>query len=52
MTFSSLGVIRQIGFVVSDLDTALQSWLVLGVGPWYVMRGVQQRTRYRGAPVK
>ncbi|CAN5373990.1 VOC family protein [soil metagenome] len=50
MTFSSLGVIRQIGFVVSDLDTALQSWLVLGVGPWYVMRGVQQRTRYRGAP--
>lgn len=44
------GPIRQIGFVVADLDETLQSWLALGVGPWYVLRGQQQRALYRGEP--
>jgi Glyoxalase/Bleomycin resistance protein/Dioxygenase superfamily len=44
------GPIRQIGFVVTDLDKALESWLALGVGPWYVVRGQQQRALYRGVP--
>lgn len=42
------GPIRQIGFVVNDLDTSLQSWLALGVGPWYVLRGQRQSALYRG----
>lgn len=45
-----LGPIRQIGFVVSDLDEALESWLALGVGPWYVIRGQHLHTLYRGKP--
>jgi hypothetical protein len=44
------GPIRQIGFVVTNLDEALAPWLALGVGPWYVLRGQHQRALYRGAP--
>jgi catechol 2,3-dioxygenase-like lactoylglutathione lyase family enzyme len=44
------GPIRQIGYIVNDLDAALASWLALGVGPWFVMRGMPIRAQYRGAP--
>jgi catechol 2,3-dioxygenase-like lactoylglutathione lyase family enzyme len=44
------GPIRQIGYVVTDLDQALASWVELGVGPWLVMRGLPMRVLYRGAP--
>lgn len=44
------GPIRQIGYIVTDLDAALASWVTLGVGPWFVMRGVPIRALYRGAP--
>jgi len=44
------GPIRQLGFVVEDLNEALESWVTLGVGPWYVIRGQQQRALYRGVP--
>ena len=44
------GVIRQIGYVVSDLDAALAGWVDLGVGPWFVMRGIPIRALYRGEP--
>jgi hypothetical protein len=37
------GPIRQIGYVVADLDGAIQSWIQLGVGPWFVMRGLPMR---------
>ncbi len=47
---ASLGPIRQIGFVVDDLDTALASWVALGVGPWYVIRGQHLHALYRGKP--
>ncbi len=42
------GPIRQVGYVVADLDAALSSWVNLGVGPWFVMRGVPIRAQYRG----
>ncbi len=43
------GPIRQIGYIVRDLDAAMQSWLALGIGPWFTMRNLQQRDcRYRG----
>jgi catechol 2,3-dioxygenase-like lactoylglutathione lyase family enzyme len=44
------GPIRQIGYVVTDLDKALAGWVELGVGPWFVMRGLPQRVTYRGEP--
>ncbi len=44
------GPIRQIGYVVTDLDRALDSWVDLGVGPWFVLRGIAQRVTYRGEP--
>lgn len=44
------GPIRQIGYVVSDLDRAIDSWLALGVGPWFVMRDLAQHVTYRGKP--
>lgn len=44
----SLGPIRQIGYVVDDLDVALANWVELGVGPWFVLRRIAQRADHRG----
>ena len=44
------GPVRQIGYVVRDLDRALATWLALGVGPWYVLRGHSLDVLYRGRP--
>ena len=44
------GVIRQIGYIVQDFDKALAQWLALGVGPFYVLRGIEQTGLYRGEP--
>ena len=44
------GPIRQIGYVVRDLEKALAEWLALGVGPWFVVREHAQRVTYRGEP--
>lgn len=44
------GVVRQIGYVVRDLDQAIATWLDAGVGPWFVTRGVPQKALYRGQP--
>jgi hypothetical protein len=48
MTASLPGPIRQIGYVVRDLDAALTDWLALGVGPWFVVREYTQQVIYRG----
>jgi catechol 2,3-dioxygenase-like lactoylglutathione lyase family enzyme len=42
------GGVRQIGYVVTDLDSAIDDWVRMGVGPWYVMRELPLRTLYRG----
>jgi hypothetical protein len=42
------GVIRQIGYIVTDLDTAIDGWVDLGVGPWFVLRRMPIRALYRG----
>lgn len=46
------GEMRQIAFVVRDLDKALRYWTeTLGVGPFYLMRDlVPESYRYRGKP--
>jgi hypothetical protein len=43
------GPVRQVGFIVRDLDAAMQSWCALGVGPWFTMRNLEMKEcRYRG----
>jgi len=44
------GVVRQVGYVVRDIDAAIASWLELGVGPWFVIRDQVQSGTYRGEP--
>jgi hypothetical protein len=48
MTAALPGQIRQIGYVVRDLEAALADWIALGVGPWFVVREHTQRLSYRG----
>jgi hypothetical protein len=45
------GAVRQVGYVVHDLDRAIESFLRIGVGPWLTMREIAQSgCRYRGDP--
>ncbi len=46
------GEIRQMGYVVRDIEAAMKHWIeTLGVGPWYyVERLPVQDFRYRGEP--
>lgn len=44
------GSICQIGYVVPALDDAISRWLQMGVGPWFVIRGLCQEVVYRGGP--
>src|SRR3546814_18937226 len=36
LAMEPLGPIRQIGFVVRDLNQAIRAWTDIGVGPFYV----------------
>lgn len=44
------GPVRQMGYVVTDLDQAIAGWLALGVGPWFVMRDMPLEATFRGEP--
>jgi catechol 2,3-dioxygenase-like lactoylglutathione lyase family enzyme len=44
------GAVRQIGYVVRDLDAAIESWVALGVGPWFTIRRQRSPNWYRGEP--
>ena len=46
------GEIRQLGYVVRDIDSAMRHWIeALGVGPWfYVERLPVRNFLYRGEP--
>jgi hypothetical protein len=44
------GEFRQLGMVVRDADAAMQEWLKLGVGPWYVLEFTVDDYVYRGKP--
>jgi hypothetical protein len=49
MNSKSLGAIRQIGYVVADLDASVRHWTgLVGVGPWSVYKNVTVRGHYRG----
>jgi hypothetical protein len=44
------GPIRQFGFIVADLDAAIEQWVGLGVAPFMVMRDLKmEQCSYRGA---
>jgi hypothetical protein len=46
-----IGSARQNGYVVPDLDAAMEGWLAAGVGPWYVYPHIQfDDFRHRGVP--
>jgi len=46
-----LGTVRQIGYLVPDLDAAVGHWLEhMGIGPWTCYRNVTLRGQYRGEP--
>lgn len=40
------GAVRQNGYVVPDLDRAIDQWLQAGVGPWFVLRETEQSAMY------
>jgi hypothetical protein len=45
------GPIWQLGYVVRDLDVALEHWLAAGVGPWYVIDPFPvDHFSYKGGP--
>ncbi len=46
------GEIRQMGYVVRDIEAAMGHWIeTLGVGPWYYVEHIAfQDFRYRGEP--
>ena len=44
------GPVRQIGYVVRDIDAAIAPWVAMGIGPWFVIRELPLRTLYRGRP--
>jgi hypothetical protein len=46
----TFGNIAQIGYVVRDIDAAMDDWVKHGVGPWFYVDRVQtDYFRYRGA---
>jgi len=48
---SLFGKVSQIGYVVQDLEAAMQQWLAMGVGPWFHVEDVSMdQFRHRGQP--
>ncbi|SFQ40618.1 VOC family protein [Variovorax sp. 770b2] len=36
-----LGTVRQVGYVVHDIEKAMQHWINIGVGPWFYVEDVK-----------
>jgi methylmalonyl-CoA/ethylmalonyl-CoA epimerase len=52
MKSTSFGPVRQIAWVVADLDSSVANWRrVSGVGPWTCFRNVAMKGRLRGEAV-
>lgn len=49
MSPNAWGPIKQVAYVIDDLDAAIRRWIALhGVGPWQVFRNTTMRGRHRG----
>lgn len=47
----NFGTVRQVGYVVRDIETAMSEWVKLGVGPWFYKSEVPSTEfRYYGKP--
>lgn len=45
------GAVRQVGYVVKDIEKAMQHWIALGVGPWFYKEVVESTEyTYYGKP--
>lgn len=45
------GAVRQVGYVVKDIEKAMDHWVKLGVGPWFYKEDVgSTEFRYHGKP--
>ncbi len=46
-----LGEVRQVGYVVRDIERAMQTWVDMGVGPWFYAAEVPvEDFLYKGVP--
>jgi hypothetical protein len=46
-----LGPLRQVGYVVRDIEQAMMQWTRMGVGPWHYFEKVPvEDFRYKGIP--
>jgi methylmalonyl-CoA/ethylmalonyl-CoA epimerase len=53
MRADAWGPIRQLAYVVDDLDAGIDRWVRLhGVGPWTVFRNARMRGVHRGKPTE
>ncbi len=51
MSILKLGPVRQVGYVVKDVEKGMREWLNLGVGPWFYTEKVQvENFQYLGRP--
>ncbi len=51
MSCLKLGPVRQVGYVVDDIEKAMQEWIKLGVGPWFLAAKVPLESFiHRGKP--
>lgn len=51
MSILKLGPTRQVGYVVKDIEKAMQEWIKLGVGPWFYAATVPvENFKYMGKP--
>ena len=51
MSFLKLGPIRQVGYIVKDIEKAMQEWMSIGVGPWFFTPNVPvEDFQYMGQP--
>ncbi len=49
MSLLKLGPVRQVGYVVKDIEAAMNEWVVLGVGPWFYVEKVPvENYQYKG----
>ena len=51
MSMLKLGPVRQAGYVVKDIEKAMQEWVRLGIGPWFYTEKVPvENFQYMGKP--
>lgn len=51
MGILKLGPVRQVGYVVTDIEEAMLQWVSIGVGPWfYALKVPVENFRYMGRP--